>query len=411
MYSLWNPKLKLLIKIIFSVIVFTCNVNGGSFIPEGRAGQEAILIGTQLYFMGGSRLIPPSNPIKSKIRGYNLSDEVFFLDLSSAFSTNNPPYVDLSAAGARMKFGSEKGTVVLGGPSKEDAYLIGGTQQDLALLNKDDQNITIASNQTLMIDEIFKTYNATDQMIFIYRHAARTWRQLGQGVIGTQPSRRRSTSTVVDKNGKIYIFGGRIEFDMFSHPLILYNDLYTFDTTLLAWNKIDAANAPSVRSHATPILLPSGKILYIGGVTQSAPGITTTLLKMTEIPVFDTISSTWSSKNASSSFQVQPRVGHTATLTPDNKTIVIMGGTSSNITDNDVPSYETNPNIYLLDVNCFAWVNIFSPDNSSCAIPPSPPSSSGSGSGSNIGLIIGLVCAGLIVIGVMIVVVWLISNR
>ncbi|CAG8673481.1 14980_t:CDS:2, partial [Dentiscutata heterogama] len=352
---------------------FTCNVNG-SFIPEGRAGQEAILIGTQLYFMGGSRLIPPSNPIKSNIRGYNLSDEVFFLDLSSTFSTNNPPYVDLSDAGARMKFGNEKGTVVLGGPSKEDAYLIGGTQQDLALLNKDDQNITITSNQTLMIEEIFKTYNATDQMIFIYRHAARTWRQLGQGVIGTQPSRRRSTSTVVDQNGKIYIFGGRIEFDMFSHPLILYNDLYTFDTTLLAWNKIDATNAPSVRSHATPILLPSGKILYIGGVTQPAPGITTTLLEMTQ--------------NASSSFQVQPRVGHTATLTPDNKTIVIVGGTSSNITNNDVPSYETNPNIYLLDVNCFAWVNIFSPNNSSCPIPLLLTSSSGSGT--NVGLIIGL---------------------
>ncbi|CAG8729199.1 3485_t:CDS:2, partial [Racocetra fulgida] len=238
MYTLWNPKSNLLIKIIFFVIVLPYDViSAGNFTPEGRAGQEAVLIGTQLYFMGGSRTIPSSNPIKSRIREYNLSDEVFFLDLLSTFSTNDPPFVDLSGTGARMKFGNEKGkqliimVYILGGPSKEDAYLIGGTQQDLALLNKIDQNITITSNQTLMIEEIFKTYNPTDQMIFIYRHTARDWRQLGQGVVGTQPTR---------------------------------------------------LNAPSVRSHAAPILLPDGKILYIGGVTQPAPGMNTTLLSMTE---------------------------------------------------------------------------------------------------------------------------------
>ncbi|CAG8657112.1 3046_t:CDS:2, partial [Cetraspora pellucida] len=375
---------------------FPYNVIGaGNFIPEGRAGQEAVLIGTQLYFMGGSRIIPSSNPIKSQIRGYNLSDEVFFLDLSSTFSTNNPPYVDLSDAGARMKYGNEKGTVVLGGASKEDAYLIGGTQQDLALLNKDDQNITITSNQTLMINEIFKTYNSTDQMVFIYRHTARNWRPFGQGVVGTQPTRRRSSSTVIDKNGIIYIFGGRIEFDMASYPLILYNDMYTFDTNLLIWKQITATNTPSVRSHAAPILLPDGKILYIGGVTQPALGMDTNLLPMTEIPVFDTISLSWSVKNTTSPFLIQPRVAHTATLTPDNKTIIIIGGTSSNITNNATTSYETSPKIYLLDVNCLAWVNIFSPDNSSC---PTIPSTSAP----NTGLIVGLTLAGLFAISLVI---------
>ncbi|CAG8537941.1 7459_t:CDS:2 [Dentiscutata erythropus] len=433
-----NPKTKFLIKIIFFVTIFICNVIG-SFIPEGRAGQEAILIGTQLYFMGGSRTIPSSNPIKSNIRGYNLSDEVFFLDLSSAFSTNNPPFVDLSDAGARMEFGNEKGSVVLGGANKDNVYLVGGTQQDLALLNKDDQNKTITSNQTLMIEQIFNTYNATDQMIFLYRPASRAWSTLGQGVIGTQPTRRRTTSTVIDQNGKIYIFGGRVEFDMFSHTLILYNDLYTFDTTLIKWEKIDAANAPSARSHATPILLPSGKILYIGGVTQSAPGVQTNLLPMTE-----------------------PRVGHTATLTPNNKTIIILGGTTSyvlnqtvpqpnylsldiskepyqyselklsgnnppylsfhtttlysnymivafgNITNDASPSYETSPNIYLLDVNCLAWANKFSTDSSSC---PTPSPSSPSPSGPSIGLIVGLVLVGLFAIVVVAAIIWFIQKK
>ncbi|CAG8719681.1 10829_t:CDS:1, partial [Scutellospora calospora] len=99
---------------------------------------------------------------------------------------------------------------------------------------------------------------------------------------GIIPNRRRSTSTVIDnKKGVIYIFGGRVQVDTGSPTFICYNDLYTFDTVLLSWNKINANNAPLPQSHAAPVLLPSGKILYIGGVSQTIPGNDADLIDMT----------------------------------------------------------------------------------------------------------------------------------
>ncbi|CAG8849044.1 13230_t:CDS:2, partial [Gigaspora margarita] len=275
-----------------------------------------------------SRFISSTNPIKSPIRVYNLSDEVFSLSLLSQFSTSNPPYVDLSNTSARMKYGNEKGTAVLGGPNRKDVYLIGGVQQDLALLNKIDNNITVTSNQTLMIEEISKTYNASDQFIYFYQLDAEFW---SYPQIGMSPTRRRSTSTIIDEN-KIYIFGGRVQIDAGSPTFICYNDLYTFDTVLLSWNKTNAANAPLPQSHAAPVLLLNGKILYIGGVSQTQPGFVAELIDMRNISVFDTISSTWSYKYAvlrNKSIIIQPRVAHTATLTSDNNEIIIIGGVSS----------------------------------------------------------------------------------
>ncbi|RIB26694.1 hypothetical protein C2G38_2162626 [Gigaspora rosea] len=389
------------------------------FEPD-RVGHVAVLDGNQIIFMGGARFISPANPIRSQIRLYNLSDEVFTLSLSSRFSTSNPPYVDLSDTSARMKFGSEKGTAVVGGASGEIVYLIGGMQQNLTRLNEIDNNPNITLNQTLLIEEISKTYNMTSQFVFFYQPYGKSWSYpLDQK--GTPAPRRRSTSTVIDSNGVIYIFGGRVQVDTGSSIFVCYNDLYTLDTVLLSWNKINAANAPSPRSHAAPVFLPSGKILYIGGVSQTQPGMDADLIDMNEIPVFDTISSTWSYKYARQSILIQPRLGHTATLMPDNNEIIIIGGNSNyhynfttttpiflslniakepyeyselitsgdqppplaihtanlyqnyliiafgNITNNSTQPVEINSRIYLLDIQCRTWVTTFKPGTSVCS--------------------------------------------
>ncbi|CAG8461991.1 980_t:CDS:2, partial [Dentiscutata heterogama] len=290
-------------------------------MPEGRAGHLSIIFQSRLYFMGGSRIIPSTNPIKSSIRGYNLSDQVFYLDLLSSFSTNNPRYLDLSDTPAQMMYGSEK---VIGGPSKDEIYIFGGVQQNLSLLNQIDHNETITSNQTLMLNELLNTWKTTNE--------------------------------IIDKNGKMYIFGGRAQIDTGSQEFICFNDLYTYDTTLLKWDKINADNVPSPRSHSTATLLPNGQILYIGGVNQSSPGEDAWPLDMREIAIFDTNSLIWSYKYAEyTSIQIQPRAGHTATLTQDNTSIIIIGGTSSNITNDKGQSTDINPSIYLLDMPCLKW--------------------------------------------------------
>ncbi|RIB00558.1 hypothetical protein C2G38_2233868 [Gigaspora rosea] len=227
---------------------------------------------------------------------------------------------------------------------------------------------------------------------------------------------------------------------MGSPTLQLYNDLYQFDTILLSWNQITAPNAPSPRSHSTATLLPNGNIIYIGGVSQDTAGSQTNLIIMTEIQIFDTNSLSWSTHTASSSFQIQPRVGHTSVLTSDNNSIIIMGGTSSyqlsqttvypnllkldissepyqyselkpsginsppplsyhsaniysdymiiafgNITNDVTYSNETNAKVFLLYIPCLTWESTFIPGRSDCKSNPK----SNQKDNSNLKIIIG----------------------
>ncbi|CAG8649900.1 5267_t:CDS:2, partial [Racocetra fulgida] len=71
--------------------------------------------------------------------------------------------------------------------------------------------------------------NATDQFIYINGTAPKIWTKLEQGVKGIQPSRRRSTSTVIKPNGTIYIFSGRIENDMVINQTTVYPNLLKLD--------------------------------------------------------------------------------------------------------------------------------------------------------------------------------------
>ncbi|CAG8709928.1 6311_t:CDS:2, partial [Racocetra persica] len=394
-----------------------------SFTPEGRGGHVAVIVNDTIYFMGGSLKVSDENLIKKKYptRGYNLSDEVFSLDLTSSFSRDNPPFIDLSGGTSRMLYGSVKGTAVLGGAGRGDVYLVGGTLQNLTLLDQIDHNETI-SNESLMLNELINTWNVTDRdnkelNIFVYRPTAQSWKI--PDIKGGPPIRRRSTSTVISQNGTIYIFGGRAEHDTGSPDLILFNDTYIYNTVTPGWNKINASNAPSARSHSTATLLPNGKILYIGGVYQDRPREDAKPIEMNDISVFDTNSLTWSSKAC---IPIQARIGHTATLTPDNNAIIIIGGTSNattanpvfimldirtepyeyselkdsgirpptlayhtvnlyqnfmivafgNITNDNSGSVKTNPSIYLLCLPRLEWVTTFTPDYT-CPIIPNPP--------------------------------------
>ncbi|CAG8750131.1 15593_t:CDS:2, partial [Racocetra fulgida] len=157
-----------------------------------RGGHEAVLLKNTIYFMGGSRAIPNASPFISSIRGYNLSNEIFYLDLTSPFSTASPPYVDLSGTAARLRYGNEKGTALVGGPSNDEILLVGGVQQNLTLLDQIDRNSTITSNQTLMINEFFKTWDSTNQTIFIYRPTARIWMNPESAARIGAPTIRRS---------------------------------------------------------------------------------------------------------------------------------------------------------------------------------------------------------------------------
>ncbi|CAG8501962.1 10721_t:CDS:2 [Cetraspora pellucida] len=272
-------------------------LNVRSFRPEPRAGAMATLVNNKIIFMGGTRPIPKTSSAWTPIHQFNLSDEVFSLDLSSPFTVDSPPFTDLSAT-SRMPFGSEKGKTVLGANSIR-IFLVGGggVQQNMATF----------------------AYNGTNSSLWIYNVNSQLWDVPGPGTNGPPLPMRRSTATVIDKNGMIYVFGGRVEVDTGSDVFTIFDDFFTFDTLLFKWTNLTSLpNHPYKRSHTTTTLMPDGKIIYIGGVTQSIPGQNANRISMNESAVGT----------------VDPRVGHTTMnifdfKAPDNSTIVILGGTQS----------------------------------------------------------------------------------
>ncbi|CAG8762563.1 5864_t:CDS:2, partial [Racocetra persica] len=81
------------------------------------------------------------------------------------------------------------------------------------------------------------------------------------------------------------------------------------------------------------------------------------------IYIFDTIASAWSQKSAVGN--IDPRVGHTALLAPDNHTIVILGGSQSYALNQTI-SY---PVFVLLDVKSEPF-QYSSPQPSGISPPP-----------------------------------------
>ncbi|CAG8456112.1 24395_t:CDS:2 [Gigaspora rosea] len=128
---------------------------------------------------------------------------------------------------------------------------------------------------------------------------------------GAQPNRRSSTLVAIDQFG------------------------VAFDTETLLWRNLsDTSDAPMPRSHATATLLPDGKIIYIGGVIKHPFRNQTTLQPMLN--------------EADASFDVHPRIGHTAILTPDSNSIILFGGTST--LPDEINQIAAYPNFLVLTI-------------------------------------------------------------
>ncbi|CAG8804762.1 7577_t:CDS:2, partial [Dentiscutata erythropus] len=97
---------------------------------------------------------------------------------------------------------------------------------------------------------------------------------------------------------------------------------------------------PNGRKQHTATLIPDGKIIFIGGVNN---------LDVAQLDIYDTIADQWSQKSATISGSVFSRWGHTATLTTNNRSIIMYGGQSYN----SVPI----GSIAILDLTTYVWTN------------------------------------------------------
>jgi N-acetylneuraminic acid mutarotase len=222
-----------------------------SFTPVGRYSHSSVLVGNKLYFFGGD--------IGS--RKDEISNEVFYLDLSQPFNIQAPPWNDLTSS-AGIPFKSSWATTSLSNINNEQTiYLFGGINRDL---------VTSEDNFVSMVH----SFNLNSLKWNI------------PTVKGMQPERRRQMNSVIDNTGKMYIFGGGADTSIGSPIAKSFNEMVIFNTVELSWT----VNISVIgRRSYSATLLSNGVIVYIGGYNSKT-------IDISQIALYDTKSSTWSNK-------------------------------------------------------------------------------------------------------------------
>ncbi|KAF0548091.1 galactose oxidase [Gigaspora margarita] len=205
-------------------------------IPNPRSQPASSLIGNRLYFFGGDLSTTDSRNYSAA----NLTNEVWYLDLSSSFNTSNPPW----NKDVGMPIGYFLGASCVN-PIDNYIFLVGG----------------------LMYIPNTATINLGSSSVYVFNSNISLWTT--PNIIGFNSSfkMRNQIQPVIDNYGKIYTFSGT-NYTGFNEPYVNYNDMNILDTTSMTWSTLAISlNDPPLLLSYTATLLPTGIIVYIGGYT------------------------------------------------------------------------------------------------------------------------------------------------
>ncbi|RGB42273.1 hypothetical protein C1646_738601 [Rhizophagus diaphanus] len=151
----------------------------------------------------------------------------------------------------------------------------------------------------------------------------------------------------------VYI-GGHENLDQ----IVDISKIVLYDTKSSTWS-IKTAKFPNQiidnRLSHTAVLAPNNKIIVFGG-SKIANGLFNAKVSP-DLAVLNTETEPfeWTIPKVTSSIGIFPSLkGHTANLVGNNMIVAF-----DNITQLNVEPSETNPNIYLMDIRNFTWVNSF----------------------------------------------------
>ncbi|KAF0538921.1 galactose oxidase [Gigaspora margarita] len=275
-------------------------------VPSPRREQTSTLVGTKLYFFGGN--ISPTLP----------SNEVWYLDLSSSFNISTPPWHSSTV----MPVGYNFGTSCLSPIDNSTVFLVGGRTW---IANTFDY-----SN----ISSVYQFNSKTSQ-----------WTIPAINNFNSSFLSRNMIQAVIDKNGKMFIFGGTNFISLTVTPnSTFYNDMNTLDISTMTWSTQIQSQSVLIYYAYTATLLSNGLIVYIGGRRGSS------YANMAQIQTFDTKSYTWSTKFASGT-TIASRGSHSAVLTQDGN-IIIYGGSTDD--SSGKLSYVLS-DIAVLNTNSWVW--------------------------------------------------------
>ncbi|RIB05646.1 hypothetical protein C2G38_577429 [Gigaspora rosea] len=260
-------------------------------IPKPRYQQTSSLIGNRLYFFGGDL----STTDYKNYSAANLTNEVWYLDLSSSFNTATPRW----NKDVGMPIGYALGASCVS-PIDNSVFLVGGR----------------------MFIPNTATNNLGSSPVYIFNSNISLWTT--PSIIGFNSSfkMRNQNRPVIDNSGKIYTFGGNNDTG-FNNLYVRYDDMSILDTNSMTWSTLAiSANAPLPLLFYTATFLPTGIIVYIGGYIDRFaifPGG----VSMNDIQTFNTKNYSWSSMVASGA-TIGSRIGHSAVLSMLNILYILM---------------------------------------------------------------------------------------
>ncbi|RIB17244.1 hypothetical protein C2G38_2246499 [Gigaspora rosea] len=243
-------------------------------IPNPRSQQTSSLIGNRLYFFSGDLSTTDSKNDSAS----NITNEVWYLDLSSSFNTATPPW----GKDVGMPIGYNLGASCVS-PIDNSVFLVGGR-----MYIPNTANINLGSSP-----------------VYVFNSNISLWTTLN--IIGFNSSfkMRNQIQPVIDNYGKIYTFGGT-NYTGFNASYVVYNDMNILDTTSMTWSTLAIyTNAPP-----TATLLPTGIIVYIGGYKDT---LTRSVNPFEPIQTFNTKNYNWSTKVAGGD-NIGTRASHSAVL-------------------------------------------------------------------------------------------------
>ncbi|RIB07386.1 hypothetical protein C2G38_2113923 [Gigaspora rosea] len=170
---------------------------------------------------------------------------------------------------------------------------------------------------------------------------------------------------VMNDDGNIYIFGGyQVNYTVgtTNHGAYL-NKMNVFNTKTLTWSSLNLiTNVPTPRASYTATLLNNSLIIYIGGLNKNRTNI-----NMNELQIFNLKSLSWSNMQATGD-TIAARNSHSAVLTQDGR-IIIFGGSSANSSTRST-TLRAYPDVAVLNTNVspYKWSI---PNNSSANSPQS----------------------------------------
>ena len=183
-----------------------------------RNSHSSTLIDNKLYILDGRRNGSMNNIIR---KGF------FYLDVSSPFNTEELPWHDLSSIdNVPSHYGAAS---VKGGAGNDTLFLYGGSMTD-----------------------------NTVALVYTYNPQSNSWSI--PKITGNNTVRKYDFTGIIDRNGKMYLWGG---VEIISGKDL--NDMFILDTVNFRWEPAGSLiNVPTPREVYGAVLLPENNIIYMG---------------------------------------------------------------------------------------------------------------------------------------------------